>query len=261
MQQYRVRPSVWIGVAAVLGYVLLVALIQRLSGVPYPELGDSGSNLFRGVGISLIVGTLALAALTTALGWWRPALHEQHRAAHRWPLIAPLVLGVLAVLNLVGTDWGAYDGGFFAASLVLLLVGFTEEITTRGLLVVGLRSRLGEGWVWFLSSLAFGLIHLVNAFGGQALGATVFQVVSAFLFGTALYILRRVTGTLVWAMALHALWDFSVFAAQRGEASGLANNGALELLVEAFALVAVVWVIRGAHERLAPGLERQPAAA
>lgn len=256
--QDRVRPAVWIGVAAVVGYVLLVALVQRLSGVPYPELGDSGSNLFLGVGISLVVGAIALAVLTTLLGWWQPALHEQHRATHRWPLVVPLLLTVLVVLNLVGTDWGAYDGGFFAASLVLLLVGFTEEIATRGLLVVGLRSRLGEGWVWFLSSLAFGLIHLANLVNGQALGQTLFQVFSAFLFGTALYILRRVTGTLVWAMMLHALWDFSVFAAGRGEASALANQGGLELVVGLSGLVAVVWVIRGSRERLAVGPTVQP---
>ncbi|WP_431838151.1 CPBP family intramembrane glutamic endopeptidase [Cellulomonas sp. Y8] len=257
--QYRVRPAVWIGFAAVVGYVLLVALVQRLSGVPYPELGDSGSNLFLGVGVSLVVGAIALAVLTTALGWWRPALHEQHRAAHRWPLVVPLLLTVLMVLNLVGTDWGAYDVGFFAASLVLMLVGFTEEIATRGLLVVALRSRLGEGWVWFLSSLTFGLIHLANLFNGQALGQTLFQVFSAFLFGTALYILRRVSGTLVWAMVLHALWDFSVFAVGRGDASPLANQGGLELVVGLIGLVAVAWVIRGARERLAPAVDAQPA--
>lgn len=257
--QNRVRPAVWIGFAAVVGYVALVALVQRLSGVPYPDLGDSGRNLFVGVGISLVLGAIGLAVLTTALGWWHPALHEQYRAAHRWPLVVPLLLTVLVLLNLLGTDWGAYDVGFFAASLVLLLVGFTEEIATRGLLVVGLRSRLGEGWVWFLSSLAFGLMHLVNLVDGQALGQTLFQAFSAFLFGTALYILRRVTGTLVWAMVLHALWDFSVFAVGRGEPSALAHLGGLELVVGLLGLVAVIWVIRGAHERLTPRSAPQPA--
>jgi len=113
--------------------------------------------------------------------------------------------------------------------------------------------------VWFLSSLTFGLMHLVNLVDGQALGQTLFQVLSAFLFGTALYILRRVTGTLVWAMVLHALWDFSVFAAGRGEPSALAGLGGLELVVGLVGLVAVVGVVRGAHERLTPSVDAQPA--
>lgn len=124
--QLRVRPRVWIGVVIVVGYVALVSLTQQLSGVPYPDLGDSGSTLFRGVGISLVLGTIALAIVTTLLGWWRPAMRDRHRATSRWPLIAPALMTVLLVLNLVGTDWAAYDVGFFAASLVLLLVGFTE---------------------------------------------------------------------------------------------------------------------------------------
>ena len=35
-------------------------------------------------------------------------------------------------------------------------------MATRGLLIVGLRGRYTEGWVWFLSTLLFGLLHLPN---------------------------------------------------------------------------------------------------
>ncbi|UXN28707.2 lysostaphin resistance A-like protein [Curtobacterium flaccumfaciens] len=256
----RVRPRIWIGVAVVVGYVALVSITQHLSGVPYPDLGDNGSTLFRGVGISLILGAIALTVVTTLLGWWRPAIREQHRSTSRWPVIAPALMTVLMLLNLIGTDWGAYDLGFFVASLVLLLVGFTEEIATRGLLITALRSRLGEGWVWFLSSLAFGLMHYVNVLSGQDFGRTSFQVLSAFLFGTVLYILRRITGTLVWAMVLHALWDFAVFATGKGHPASFTDMGGLELLIGAFALIAVWWVIRGSNEHLAetPALSSQP---
>ncbi len=258
--QLRVRPQIWIGIVVVIGYVTLVSVTQHLSGVPYPDLGDDGNTLFRGVGLSLVLGAIALTVVTTLLGWWRPAMRDQHRARSRWPVIAPLLMTVLMLLNLIGTDWGAYDLGFFAASLVLLLVGFTEEIATRGLLVTALRSRLGEGWVWFLSSLVFGLMHYVNVLSGQDFGRTSFQVLSAFLFGTVLYILRRTTGTLVWSMVLHALWDFAVFATGKGHPASFTGTGGLELLVGVFALIAVWWVIRGSDERLtdAPALSRQP---
>jgi len=153
----------------------------------------------------------------------------------------PILVALLAVVNLTLTDWASYDGVFFAASLVLLLVGFTEEMTARGLMLVALRSRLSEVWVWFLTSAAFGLMHFMNFFLGQDLVPTLQQVGSAFLIGTVFYILRRTTGTLIWAMVLHAVWDFSVFAVGHGTPNPLAGLvGVLEMLFGVVAL-AVVW--------------------
>ncbi|WP_226079741.1 CPBP family intramembrane glutamic endopeptidase [Mycetocola spongiae] len=245
----RVRPRVWIGLAIWLGYIAVILAVGRITNIPYPELGSSGETLFRGAGISLIVGTILLAATTTALGWWRPALLERRRSAARWPIIAPALMAVLAVLNLMGTDWAALDAAFIGALLVLLLVGFTEELTTRGLLLVALRSRLGEVWVWAFSTLAFALMHLINAFSGQDVLPTLSQVGFAFLGGTLFYILRRITGTLLWAMLLHGLWDVATFAASHGTPSPLVGVVAtLYLVAGILGLIAVPFVIRGARE-------------
>ncbi|SDG72012.1 CPBP family intramembrane glutamic endopeptidase [Microbacterium pygmaeum] len=246
----RVRPRVWIGLAIYVGYVIIVFAVQQFSGVPYTALGESGNNLFRGAGLSLIVAAVLLAITTTLLGWWRPALFDRHRSV-RWPIIAPILMAVALLINLASTDWGSYDGPFFAASLVLILVGFTEELTTRGLLLTGLRSRLGEGWVWFITTALFALMHLVNSLSGQAIGPTLQQVGFAFLGGTILYILRRTTGTLIWAMVLHGLWDFSTFAVAHGTPGPLAGFGSiLYLAAGVFALATVAFVIRGSNERL-----------
>ena len=233
----RVRPRVWIGFAIWLAYVLVVFGVQTSSGIPYDQWGDSGSNLFRGGGISLIVATVLLAITTTALGWWRPALFDGARSRHRWPIFVPILLLLAAILTLAVTDWASYDGAFFAASLVLLLVGFTEEMTSRGLMLVALRSRLSEVWVWFISSAAFGLMHFTNFFLGQDLVPTLVQVVSAFAIGTVFYILRRTTGTLIWAMVLHAVWDFAVFAVGHGTPGTLANGlGVLQMAIGILAI-------------------------
>ena len=160
-------------------------------------------------------------------------------------------MAVALIINLASTDWGSYDGGFFAASIVLILVGFTEEMANRGLLVVGLRSKLGEGWVWFISSALFALMHLTNVFTGQPLAPTLQQVGLAFLAGTVFYITRRTTGTLIWAMVLHGLWDFSTFAVGHGTAGPFAGlGGILNIIVGVLALIVVAFVIRGSNERL-----------
>lgn len=230
---------------------MLVFGVQQLSGVPYTDFGRDGGTLFLGAGLSLIVGAIFLAITASLLGWWRPALFDRRHSA-RWPIFVPAIMVVALVINLASTDWGSYDVGFLAASIVLLLVGFTEEMATRGLLLVGLRSRLGEGWVWFISSAAFALMHLTNTLAGQDLGLTLTQVGMAFLGGTVFYIVRRTTGTLIWAMVLHGLWDFSTFAVGHGTAGPLAGLAATVNLIAGVAGLAVVaFVIRGADERTA----------
>ncbi len=245
----RVTPRVWIGIVIWAAYVVVVFVLQRITGIPYTDLGKSGGDLFLGAGVSLIVGTILLAITTGLLGWWRPALFDRARSA-RWPIVVPALMAVCLVLNLVSTDWGSYDIGFLAASIVLILVGFTEEMATRGLLIVALRSRLAEVWVWFVSTALFAIMHLINALAGQPLGPTLQQVGAAFLGGTILYILRRTTGTLIWAMVLHGLWDFSTFAVGHGTPGPLAPVGGLLYLgVGVLGLIVVAFVIRGAHER------------
>lgn len=218
-------------------------------------MGANGGNLFLGAGLSLIIGTVFLAITASLLGWWRPALSDRRHSA-RWPIFVPALMAVALLLNLASTDWDSYDAGFLAASIVLILVGFTEEMATRGLLLVGLRSRLSEVWVWFISSALFGLMHLTNVLTGQDLAPTLQQVGMAFLGGTVFYILRRTTGTLIWAMVLHGLWDFSTFAVGHGTPGPLAAlGGTVNLLAGVLGLAVVAFVIRGTHERIAPAAQ------
>jgi len=79
------------------------------------------------------------------------------------------------------------------------------------------------------------------------------QVGFAFLGGTIFYILRRTTGTLIWAMVLHGFWDFSSFAVGYGTPGAFAGVAQILYFVTGvLALVAVAFVIRGADERTAP---------
>jgi membrane protease YdiL (CAAX protease family) len=243
----KVRPRIWIGLVIWLTYVVVVFAIQIASGVPYDEWGESADNLFLGAGIS----TVLLAVTTSLLGWWRPALFDRARSRHLWPIFIPILAAVAGVMNLAGTDWTAYSGAFFAASLALLLVGFTEEIVNRGLLLVGLRSRLAEGWVWFITSALFALMHFINVLLGAPVAGTMTQVFTAFLGGTIFYILRRTTGSLIWPMLLHGFWDFSVFAAGVGQPGDIVSIATvLYLATGILSLLCVVFVIRGANERL-----------
>ena len=90
-------------------------------------------------------------------------------------------------------------------------VGFGEEMITRGSMIVGLRSRFGEGRVWLISTLLFSALHVPNVIFGLPMLAMPIQVLLTFIMGSGLYAMRRMSGTLILPMVLHGLWDSSLF--------------------------------------------------
>lgn len=243
----RVQPRAWIGLAVWVLYGVVVVVVQKTSGIGYTEFGDSPSNLWRGAVISLIVGAVVLAVVTTWLGWWRPALRERRTTRARWTIIAPALLVVGVIGNLLNTTWSAVSLDFVLAALALgVFVGFTEELTTRGVLLVGLRGSTAEVWVALVSSLCFGLMHGINIFLGQSVADTVPQIGQAFLQGLTFYILRRVTGSLIGAMVLHGAWDFSVFSLD--QAGGTNPLAVVVLLAGVLSLIFFWFAARDARE-------------
>jgi len=258
----RIEPRVWMGFAIWIGYLVVIITVTLLSGVPYPDIGTSADSTWRGAVMDLAAGAAYLAILASLLGWWRPALFERERSHHTWPVFVPIIMFVAAVINLFNTDWSQFDASFLLSLVALgVLVGFSEELMARGLVLTSFRSRLGEGWAWFLSSALFGLMHVANAVLGAPLLSSLSQAALAFASGTAFYILRRVSGSLIWAMVLHGLWDVSVFAIGHAP-SGSAVGAYLGPVVGVLALVVVYWVIKGTDERAVPaGASAAPATA
>jgi membrane protease YdiL (CAAX protease family) len=182
-----------------------------INGIEYTRISESSDTILKWIVAPLAAGAVYLIIAVSALGWWRPSLFEVEKAGPRWLLVGPIVMLLLAIAGLATSDKSAVTMSmFWLALLGSLLVGFCEELATRGALIVGLRGRLTEPWVWFLSTLLFGLMHLPNWVFGAGPGAA-FQVVLAFGGGTILYLTRRLTGSLIFAMLLHGIWDFSNF--------------------------------------------------
>ena len=114
--------------------------------------------------------------------------------------------------------------------------------------------------MWLLTSLLFGGMHIINAALGAPVGPTLGQVVLAAMSGTCFYIVRRVTGSLIWAMALHGLWDVSVFAVGFAPL-GSAWATVLGPVIGILAVAVVYWVIKGADEKPVAARAAAPARA
>jgi len=245
----RVEPKPIIGILAFLMYIGIIAAITVFIGPDYDEVAASTENILNGVVIPVGAATVGIVALTSYLGWWGPALRDRHRAP-AWTIIVPLIMLAMVVFNLVETDFGQLETSYLLVLAVgMLLVGLGEELTTRGVLLVSMRGRSNEFVAWLVSTVCFGLMHTLNFFFGQDLGPTLQQVALTMLYGTGFYILRRATGSLIWPMLLHAVWDFSVFV--NGEAGELpAMNSLLTLVLYVALPLALIWAIKGAKERL-----------
>jgi membrane protease YdiL (CAAX protease family) len=210
----RAKPSALTAIAAILGYLVVVFGVWAATGLEYDEVGDTVENVQKGVVLAIGLGVVYLVIVTSALGWWKPAIHEPRKVGGGWMWLIPVFLLIGAVLNLVATKWGEIDGvGTYVFWLVIgtLFVGFSEELLTRGLAIVGARGSMHEKWVWVFSGAIFAMLHVPNALFGQSVGATVQQVVFAFAVGLTYYVTRRISGTLIVTMFLHAIWDFSTF--------------------------------------------------
>jgi uncharacterized protein len=237
----RLRPRWWIGVAVYLVYAGWVMAAWTFFGIDYASLGTQ-ANLLRAIVLPMGIAALALAAFNTMAQWWPLSISEPR--VHK-PLFLTLLLLPMAgfiSLNFHATGWSAIGAEHvLVLTAAMFLVGFCEEMVTRGVLLVALRGSLtSEAWVWFCSSACFGLLHATNAFFGLGSAALV-QVALAFCAGTGLYLLRRLTGSIWLAVGVHALWDFSSLA--HGLAPYPTGSAAFLLLASVYALSLVLVVI------------------
>ena len=133
-----------------------------------------------------------------------------------WVAIPLLVIPIF--LRLVATNWSAYSVGLVLPVMAFfgLCVGFTEELATRGIVVNMLRNGgYGERLVFVLSTAYFALLHSGNILTMEPL-VVALTVLYTLVFGAMMYLSMRVTGSITWAILLHAATDPTTFLATGG---------------------------------------------
>lgn len=256
----RVRPGLLPALVVFVIYVALIFGLQSLIGgdVDYTEVAESSDNFRDFVVIPIGIVSVFLAIVTSYLGWWRPALFEA-RTTPTWMIAWPALIIVALVINIVA-DVEPWDTEFLVMVLLgFAFVGFSEELMTRGLLLTGARARFGELLSWFISTACFGVMHGINALNGQDAGTTAVQIGSTFGAGTLLYLARRVSGTLLVPMAIHALFD-SALTIHAGPGAEFNNDAATPAPAAALfqilgAVVLIIALVTRSLRRDNPGRE------
>lgn len=251
------RGTWWKAVLAAAVYLALYLGSGWLSGriggsfIDGGNLFGTAASVFFGVTLPLIIGAVVLAVFVASLGWFRSLFGRQPIRGRWWMWIAPVIPVAAAVLRLLGIDYASYSPGVIALTFATgLLIGFTEELLTRGIAVKLLReSGMREWGVAVVSSLIFALLHVTNLFSGMGLGTVAVTVGYTFCFGILMYLTLRVTGNLIWPMLIHAVTDPTLFLSTGGiDQTGTTQNaflavaGPANILTIAVGLIALIFI-------------------
>jgi len=258
-QQFWDKGGWWRPFLVAIVYLVVFNGISFLTSTLFAGLIDaenpfsSGASVFFGIALPILITGILLYLFVLSLGWTREIFGRQPGKGAGWMWIAVVIVVIPIVLRVFATDWPAYTVDTVIATLFLgLCVGFAEELISRGAAVNLLRrGGFGERGVMLLSSAVFGLLHISNLLSGQPLLNVAFTVVYAFGFGVMMYLVLRVTGSIIWPMLLHAATDPTTFLATGGIDAHGENAGAAGLLTIAgvfnylylvFAIVAIFLV-------------------
>lgn len=177
----------------------------------------------RSLGDDSAAMTVGLAAICAgaALFVWRNGLSEKYGltswSTNSRQMLWFIPLWVIASGNLWGGIEPHYAMPGLAFALVSMgLVGFAEELIFRGFLF---KAMLGnsERAAIIVSSVTFGMGHLVNLLNGQATFETLVQVVFAIAVGFVFTLAFHKGGSLWPCIVAHSLIDIaSVVSAREG---------------------------------------------
>lgn len=162
------------------------------------------------------------------------------------PLAVPLAIGLWSLAGAVAAAPPGRRGLLLAVAATTALVGLSEELMFRGVLLRGAWRGHGLYRAMLESAVGFMLLHAVNVLGGSPPAAVAGQLLATFLFGLALAPVAIRLGSLWPIASWHALWDFSLFG---HAAAGAQPPPVVAILWPILVLLAAAgwWSLRGAR--------------
>ena len=184
---------------------LLTALLSCF-GLPILRAVSEKIGIGENVGF-WTTGVLALALIIFLMpkknmwqyGWCR-SLNKGN-----WKFLIPIML--LGAFNIPYLFWTSGFNSVFVALFTAGFVGFAEELAFRGYLYRALEIKLGEGKAILISSVVFGLFHLINLTHAPVQDVLL-QVLYAFCIGMVFAVVRAKTKSLFWPIIAHAALNF-----------------------------------------------------
>lgn len=213
-------------------YGILLFGIIKLFGVKYTEITKSTAHIKKGIFFPVGIAGVGLVIISALNGWLVPAFTPPPSFSAWWMWIVPLAITAGMLVRLRTAKWHLFTrAGIWYLIIGLLLVGFSEELLTRGLIVHALNhDYIPQYLVMLVSSILFGLLHGMNYFNSQDRKTTITQIIITTLIGMSLYVSYIISGTLWVPIILHAVFDISLLAQGSEPADATRETSTFELL-------------------------------
>lgn len=200
-------------------------LITVVGGQMHTGRGPLTGAVTHGLGWPFLLAVLYVLAIAAWQRW-------RDLGLNRLPAGRSLLLAWLPAVYIVAGLAVAVALGLQPAPVLLwillnsVLVGLSEELMFRGVLLQAWRHAVSIWAAVALTTLAFGAIHSLNVFMTGDLRAALLQSTAAALSGLLFIALRLRTGSLWPCIVVHGLWDFATFtlATARGSTGSEAGN-------------------------------------
>lgn len=218
----------WKALILAVGYLAIYEPASLLMAPFVPFIGDAGSASYVIVLIvvPVLIGSLVLVGFGASVGWLRSTFKRQSPRGGGWMWIAIAIVLLFNVMRFASIDYSAAGFDWVSAWLLAgVVIGFSEELLTRGYVVRIMRSSgRSEIAVGMVSAALFALLHATNLFIGQPLLPTLLQILYTFFFGFCMYLAMRVTRTILAPILLHASTDPSIFMQGTYPAAGALSS-------------------------------------
>ena len=174
-------------------------------------------------------------------------------AARMWFYIPLVLCAVMPLFFGIGLQLSPAAVAFRTVSM--LFVGFLEEVIFRGFLFKGIcKSNVTRAIV--ISSVTFGIGHIVNLFNGYNIFSNIVQIVFAVAVGFLLVFIFHRTGSLIACIGFHSLnnsvngfasGEFLINALGSEEAASIVSAGAKIVIIAIY----MIYVIKLPKRQLA----------
>jgi len=162
------------------------------------------------VWVELVLMLVTLFWVKRFWSWREIGIGRFENLKEFWWLAPPAIIFILAWAGFI-SDFqlsGEHIKLFLLIGFTTLLVGISEEIVFRGVLLHGFLKNSSVWTAMLVSALAFSLLHSVNYFGGLESAGVISQLKFTFVFGLFFAPLAIRLGTIVPLILFHWLWDF-----------------------------------------------------
>lgn len=214
----------------------------------------------RGGSIGNVLAPVFLLIAVAVLGWRRQVGLKRVESARSLLILWFPLLIVIAVFVTSALYLKSFTEAIALTVIHTLMVGFSEELMFRGVILYGALTRFSVWTAIIFSCAVFGSVHVLNGFMTGDFTSAMIQALTAAIGGIWFTAVRLHTKSIFPGMAIHALWDLAAFIGVMAIKAGLTGQSSADaeastsdfivpVLMEMPLFLYGLWFLRGIGKR------------